>query len=120
MATVLQETEIAPKVISEIAQRRLLTGKNLMIQCVEAKAGAEFEGHSHAEEQMGYVIRGSIEFFVGEEARSVVMEAGTFFHFAPHERHASRALEDVKILDVFSPPRPEYVDYSAQAGEDAG
>jgi quercetin dioxygenase-like cupin family protein len=119
VATVLKETEIAPKAISEIAQRRLLTGKNLMIQCVEAKAGAEFQAHSHAEEQMGYVIRGSIEFFLGEDAESVVMEAGTFFHFAPHERHASRALEDVMIIDVFSPPRPEYVEHSAQTGGDA-
>ena len=84
-----------------------------MITRYEAKAGAEFEAHSHPEEQMGYVVQGRIEFFVGWPEERIEMEAGTFFHFAPNERHRSRVLEDIVNIDVFAPPRPEYVKEAA-------
>jgi len=109
MALVMKSSEVPPRVLSEVARRRTVTGENLMITRYEVKAGAEFEAHSHAEEQMGYVIQGRIEFFVGEAEERFVFEAGTFFRFAPHERHRSRVLEDSLVIDVFSPPRPEYV-----------
>ncbi|MDE2999286.1 MAG: cupin domain-containing protein [Gemmatimonadota bacterium] len=86
-----------------------------MITRYEVKAGAEFPGHRHPEEQMGYVIRGRIEFFVGEPERRYLFEAGTFFHFAPDEPHRSRVLEDSLVIDVFSPPRPEYVPEATRA-----
>ena len=115
MALVIKAADVAPKAVSDIAQRRTVSGQNLMVTRYEAKAGAEFEAHSHPEEQMGYVIKGRIEFFIGEEEERVVFEAGTFFRFAPNERHRSRALEDIMVIDVFSPPRPEYVAESVQS-----
>jgi quercetin dioxygenase-like cupin family protein len=109
MALVIKSSDIPPKVLSEVAQRRTVAGKGLMITRYEVKAGAQFEAHSHPEEQMGYVIKGRIEFFVGESEERFVFEEDTFFHFAPNERHRSRVLEDSLVIDVFSPPRPEYV-----------
>jgi quercetin dioxygenase-like cupin family protein len=108
MAQVLKSTEVPPTVLSALARRRVVTGTDLMLVRYEAKAGAEFAAHNHPEEQMGYVIQGKIEFFLGEPEVRHVFEAGTFFHFAPHERHRSRVLEDCLVIDVFSPPRPEY------------
>ena len=115
MAVVLQSDKIAPSILTDLAQRRTVVGNNLMITRYEVKAGAVFEAHSHPEEQMGYVIRGVVEFFVGEPEKRVLMEAGTFFRFAPNERHRSRVLEDAMVIDVFSPPRPEYVAEAAPA-----
>ena len=109
MAKVLHSKEIPATILSGLAQRQIMTGQNLMIARYEVKAGAEFAAHSHAEEQMGYVIRGKVEFFVGESEKRIVFEEGTFFHFAPNERHRSRALEDSVVIDVFAPPRPEYL-----------
>ena len=109
MAQVIPGELIPPKVLSDLAQRRTITGQRLMLTRYEAKAGAEFEAHSHPEEQMGYVIKGRIEFFVGQPEKRYVFEEGTFFHFAPNERHRSRVLEDAMVIDVFSPPRLEYV-----------
>ena len=80
-----------------------------MITRYEAKAGAVFEAHSHPEEQMGYVIKGRIKFFVGELEERFVFEAGTFFHFASNERHRSRVIDDCMVIGVFSPPRPQYL-----------
>jgi quercetin dioxygenase-like cupin family protein len=113
MAFVIKSADVNPTVVSELAQRRTVSGKNLMITCYEAKAGAEFEAHSHPEEQMGFVVKGRIEFFVGDQEERIEMEAGTFFHFASNERHRSRVLEDLINIDVFAPPRPEYVGEAA-------
>lgn len=117
MALVINASDISPKTLSRLAQRKTIAGRNLMITRYEAKAGAEFEAHSHREEQMGYVISGRIQFFVGEGEKPVVFQAGTFFRFAPHERHSSVVLEDAIVIDVFSPPRPEYVAEAVQAEE---
>jgi quercetin dioxygenase-like cupin family protein len=114
MAQVIKASDVPPTVLGALARRRVVTGKDLMIVRYEAGAGAEFAAHSHPEEQMGYVIQGKIEFFLGWPEVRHVFEAGTFFHFAPNERHRSRALEESVVIDVFSPPRPEYV------GEGAG
>lgn len=114
MAQVLSAAAIPPKVLSDLARRRTITGDRLMLTRYEAKAGAEFEAHSHPEEQMGYVIKGRIEFFIGQPEKRFVFEEGTFFHFAANERHRSRVLEDAIVIDVFSPPRPEYVAEAAK------
>ena len=52
MALVIKAADVAPKAVSDIAQRRTVSGQNLMVTRYEAKAGAEFEAHSHPEEQM--------------------------------------------------------------------
>ncbi len=109
MALVIPAADIQPNVLSDLAQRKTVTGESLMITRYEAKAGAVFEAHSHPEEQMGYVIKGRIEFFVGEPEERFVFEAGTFFHFASNEHHRSRVVDDCMVIDVFSPPRPQYL-----------
>ena len=86
-----------------------------MVTRYEVKAGSEFGAHRHSEEQMGYVIRGCIEFFVGEPERRFLFETGTFFRFAPNEPHRSRVLEDSLVIDVFAPPRQEYVPEAMRA-----
>ena len=117
MAFVIRSADLPPTILSELALRRTVAGQNLMITCYEAKAGTEFEAHSHPEEQMGYVARGRIEFFVGEPEERIVMEAGTFFRFAPNERHRSRVLEDIINIDVFAPPRPDYLGEAVLAAQ---
>ena len=115
MALVVKDSDISPKQISDLAVRRSVCGENLMVTRYEVKAGSEFGAHRHPEEQMGYVIRGCIEFFVGEPESRFLFETGTFFRFAPNEPHRSRVLEDSLVIDVFAPPRQEYVPEAMRA-----
>jgi quercetin dioxygenase-like cupin family protein len=114
MALVVKDIDISPNPISDLSVRRTVCGENLMITRYEVEAGAKFAAHRHPEEQMGYVIRGCMEFFVGEPEKRHLFETGTFFHFAPNEQHRSRVLEDSLVIDVFAPPRPEYVPEAAR------
>jgi quercetin dioxygenase-like cupin family protein len=108
MARVLSLTELRPKRLSDVANRYTVQGEGLMICRYEVKKGCRFAPHAHPEEQMGFVIEGRIEFYVGDDEKPLLFEAGSFFRFAPNESHGSRVLEDATVLDVFTPVRPEY------------
>jgi quercetin dioxygenase-like cupin family protein len=104
---VVRDVDLPVVHVGDIATRRSMRGKNLLIARYEVKAGNHFENHVHPEEQMGYVISGRVEFRIGPQLRPVIFEAGTFFHFSPNERHDSLVLADAVVIDVFSPPRAE-------------
>ena len=78
MALVVKDSEIPLNSLSDLAVRRTVSGENLMVTRYEVKAGAEFGAHRHPEEQMGYVIRGRIEFFVGNRKGVLCSRPGRF------------------------------------------
>jgi len=82
----------------------VLLGVALNISVVTLAPGAEAPVHTHAEEQMGYIVRGSCEFFDGTQ--SARLEPGDTYHAPSGAPHGARAYEDgCLIIDVFSPPR---------------
>lgn len=114
MARVLNISQMQPVTISEVARRYTVAGRKIMMCRYEVKKGCAFEPHSHPEEQMGFVIKGRIEFYVGETKKPFLFEAGSFFRFEPNESHGSRVLEDAVVIDVFTPGRPGYLDEAVQ------
>ena len=67
----------------------------------------------HPQEQMAYIVKGKVEFSMGEEGEKHIFEEGMFFAFAPNVKHGTRFLEDSIVIDVFSPP----MDYKAVVPE---
>ncbi len=97
---------------------KLVTGKNVMAQLVLLEKGASMEPHKHVEEQLGYVIKGKIEFLVGPDKELHVVEAGSFFFFESNEVHEVRSiLETALVVDVFSPIREDYLHVAFQMHE---
>ena len=81
-----------------------LLGERVNILVVTLDPNAEAPAHAHDEEQMGYVITGSIEFF--DETRTERLGPGDTYHAPPGAIHGARALADgCTLIDVFSPPR---------------
>jgi unsaturated pyranuronate lyase len=81
-----------------------LLGDRLNINVVVIAPGAIAAVHTHDEEQMGYVVRGNVEFGDGE--RTWVLEPGDVYHAQPGTPHGARAIDSaVVIIDVFSPVR---------------
>jgi len=94
----------------EGVKRKVLQGKHLTICLYHLKAGLRFPAHTHESEQMAHIVKGKVEFTMGEEGEKHIFEQGMFFAFAPNVRHAARFLEDSIVIDVFSPPMTEYQD----------
>ena len=82
----------------------------MTVQLVELKNGTTMEMHRHVEEQLGFVIKGKIEFTFGPNQQSKIAEAGMFFFFGSDESHGIRdTSENTLIVDVFGPARKSYL-----------
>jgi unsaturated pyranuronate lyase len=93
--------------------RRLVTGERLMIAHVYLASGAVIPKHAHENEQLTYILEGTLRFFLGEDGSEVVdVAAGEVLHVPSNLPHAAEALEDTLDVDVFSPPRADWLDGS--------
>ena len=91
--------------------RRLITGDRMMLAHVYLKKGCVVPRHQHDNEQLTYVLEGALHFWIGEdESEEVVVGVGEVLHLPSMVWHKAMALEDTLDVDVFSPPRADWLD----------
>jgi quercetin dioxygenase-like cupin family protein len=67
--------------------------------------------HSHENEQLTYILEGSLRFWIGEDGEEeLVVRSGQVLHIPSNVPHMAEALEDTLDVDVFSPPRQDWLD----------
>ena len=85
-----------------------LAGQQMMLSLVEFAPRAVVERHSHPHEQMGLLLQGELEFFVGEER--YVARPGDMWRIQGGVEHRVIAGDQpAKALDVFQPIREDYL-----------
>jgi quercetin dioxygenase-like cupin family protein len=90
--------------------RRLITGKGVMIAHVYLKKGDDVPQHSHVNEQITYILEGALQFWLGPEGdREVTVRAGEVLVIPSNLEHRALALEDTLDVDVFNPPRQDWL-----------
>jgi quercetin dioxygenase-like cupin family protein len=95
--------------------RRLVTGERMMIAHVYLKKGDDVPRHSHENEQLTYILQGALQFWFGpNDERELTVRAGEVLVIPSNVPHRALALEDTLDVDVFSPPRQDWL-----AGTDA-
>jgi quercetin dioxygenase-like cupin family protein len=93
--------------------RRFITGTNMMIAQIYLKEGGVAPNHSHKNEQITYVLEGALKFLLGEDQQEqVILRAGEVLVIPPHLPHSAVALEDTLDVDIFNPPREDWLDGS--------
>jgi len=92
----------------ERIRRRRVIGAQMMISEVHLEAGFFLESHHHENEQFVVMLSGRCLFGLGTEGgadfREVEVAGGEVLHLPSNLPHSCRALEDTRILDLFSPP----------------
>jgi quercetin dioxygenase-like cupin family protein len=97
--------------VSDMLGRRLITGDRMMLAHVYLKAGCLVPMHQHENEQLTYVLEGALEFTLGaDRSETVVVRAGEVLYLPSNLPHEAVALEDTLDVDVFSPPRQDWLD----------
>lgn len=105
--------DIPREKLSSDISRRLITGDNMMIAHVYLEEGAVVPMHSHHNEQITYVLQGALRFFLGEDqVEEIVVKAGEVLTIPSNLPHSAIALEDTLDVDVFNPPRQDWLDGS--------
>jgi quercetin dioxygenase-like cupin family protein len=106
-ATHYRWDDIEREQLSALISRRLITGEQLMIAHVYLKQGAIVPEHAHHNEQLTYILEGKLRFFMGSDVVDVA--AGEVLTIPPHVAHSAEALEDTLDVDVFTPPREDWL-----------
>jgi quercetin dioxygenase-like cupin family protein len=99
--------EIALDKITELMSQKIVAGTHLMLAQTYLKQGALVPIHAHASEQMTYVLQGALKFRV--EGEEIIVREGEVIHIPASAAHQAEALEDTFQLDIFSPPREDWL-----------
>jgi len=97
--------------VSDMLERRLITGDRMMLAHVYLKKGCIVPKHSHENEQLTYILEGALKFKIGDDgAEEIVVSAGEVLLIPSNVPHMAEALEETLDVDVFSPPRQDWLD----------
>ena len=102
--------------------RRLVTGERMMIAHVYLQQGAIVPRHEHDNEQLTYILEGTLRLWLGpdDDEETFDVRAGEVLHIPPNVPHRAEALENTLDVDVFSPPRADWLDGSDAYLRDQG
>ena len=111
--------------LNPLISRSLITGERAMLAHVYLKKGAVVPMHSHDNEQITYVLEGALQFRIGDDGpQELVVRSGEVLHLPSNVPHEAVALEDTIDVDVFTPPRQDWLDgtdsYLRSAGSGEG
>jgi quercetin dioxygenase-like cupin family protein len=96
--------------VSDMLERRLITGDRMMLAHVYLKKGCIVPRHSHENEQLTYILEGALKFWIGEDQKEeIVVRAGEVLLIPSNVPHKAEALEETLDVDVFSPPRQDWL-----------
>ena len=103
--------DIPKERLSDVLDRKLITGDRMMLAHVYIKKGGVVPQHSHENEQITYILEGGLRFWIGADESEVIdVLAGEVLHIPSHVPHKAEALADTLDVDVFSPPRQDWLD----------
>ena len=93
--------------LNPLLQRQFVVGQEMMLARVLLKKGCIVPEHSHHNEQITYVLEGALKFWI--DSKVIVVNSGEVLTIPPHMPHKAEALTDTVDLDVFSPPRADWI-----------
>lgn len=79
-----------------------------MLARFDFKKGAIVPKHEHPNEQITYILKGSVQ--VKTQGKEYIVKAGQILIIPPNTPHEFEALEDTIDIDVFSPPRKDWIE----------
>jgi quercetin dioxygenase-like cupin family protein len=103
--------------LNPLISRKLITSEKMMLAQVFLTKGAIVPAHDHVNEQFTYILSGVLRFWIGADADApgdayTDVHAGEVLVIPSMVRHRAEALEDTLDVDIFNPPRQDWLDGS--------
>ena len=98
--------------LNPLLQRHFVVGQNVMVARVLLKKGCIVPEHSHHNEQITYILEGALKFWI--DGKEIVVNAGEVLAIPPHMPHKAEAVEDTVDIDIFNPPRADWINKTDQ------
>jgi quercetin dioxygenase-like cupin family protein len=98
--------------LNPLLRRQFVVGQNIMLARVLLKKGCIVPLHSHHNEQLTFILEGALKFWI--DGKEIVVNAGEVLMIPAHMPHKAEALADTVDLDVFNPPREDWINKTDQ------
>jgi quercetin dioxygenase-like cupin family protein len=103
---------VALEDLNPLLQRQFVVGQEIMLARVLLKKGCIVPEHSHHNEQLTYILDGALKFWI--DGKEIVVNSGEVLCIPSHMPHKAEALLDTIDLDIFTPPRADWINKNDQ------
>ncbi|MGC1872550.1 MAG: cupin domain-containing protein [Acidobacteriaceae bacterium] len=93
--------------LNPLIDRQFVAGERSMLARIILRKGSIVPQHSHDNEQISYVLEGALKFVI--EGTELIVRSGEILVIPSNLPHSAEALEDTVDLDVFCPPREDWI-----------
>lgn len=102
---------ILPEQLNPLLSRQFVTGSQAMLSRIQLAKGCIVPRHLHPNEQIAFILSGALRFSLGDEttAEDIIVRAGEVLVIPGNIPHLAEALEDTDNLDIFAPPRQDWI-----------
>lgn len=109
-AKVVRWDDVPREQLNESLARKVISGERIMLAHVYLDKGSVVPMHQHENEQLTYILEGELKFWIGSEgSEPVFVKAGEVLMIPPNVPHKAEAIEDTLDVDIFSPPRQDWL-----------
>ena len=105
-------SEIPVETVNPLLERQLVVGDQVMVARLLLKKGCKIPMHSHFNEQITNILSGALQFTIN--GREITVGPGEYLCIPPHVPHSAVALEDTWDIDIFTPPREDWINKTDQ------
>ena len=93
--------------LNPLLDRQFVAGDKSMLARLRLRKGCIVPLHSHENEQITYILEGALKFSL--QGKDIVVRAGEILVIPSNVPHSAEAIEDTVDLDVFCPPRADWI-----------
>jgi quercetin dioxygenase-like cupin family protein len=93
--------------LNPLFDRQLVVGEQVMVARIIMKKGAHVPLHNHMNEQITQGIKGALKFHI--DGQEIIVRPGDVLCIPPNMPHEAWALEDTEEIDIFTPPREDWI-----------
>lgn len=102
--------DIPKERMTDLIDRRFVSAERIMLAQVFLRKGAVVPTHVHESEQVTYIVEGALRLWLGDAGeQEITVRAGEVLTIPSNVPHKAEALEDTLDVDVFSPPRQDWL-----------
>ncbi|SRR5579884_4529519 len=104
--------DVPVETVNPLIERQMVVGDQVMVARLLLRKGCVVPMHSHVNEQITNIISGALHFTVG--GQEITVGPGEYLCIPPNVPHTAVALEDTIDIDIFTPPRQDWINKTDQ------
>jgi len=95
------------EILTPLFERQLIVGQQVMLARILLRKGCIVPMHSHINEQVSTILEGTLKFFI--DGKEILVGPGEILTIPPNMPHKAEAMSDVLAIDIFTPPRADWI-----------